>query len=149
MTTETVTLIDDPDNKNVLELFVLVMQHWLTKVVMEDRFILNNTLMILEILIKSWSFCSEFKNRPAVEMLLRISKEPMLPTSTKTQILRISSALTGTVSMDATRLYTLASFDNSKGAQVAAPTLTQLHKSILDKNPFDDSKNSLKRHMSL
>jgi len=42
-----------------------------------------------------------------------MSKEPMLPSSTKSQILRIASALVGSVSLDTVRTYTLASFDNS------------------------------------
>jgi len=83
MNTSTVQLLDKEENRNLLELMVLVMQHWITQFVGIDNFILNNTLTIMEMLIKSWCFCSSFKHRPACEKLLAMSKEPMLPSSTK------------------------------------------------------------------
>lgn len=57
-------MLDEEQNASILELAVLVMQHWINKMIDEDKFILNNTLMILEMFIKSWSFCSSFKSRP-------------------------------------------------------------------------------------
>lgn len=60
---DVVGMLDDEENNSVLELAVLVMQHWISKVISEDKFVMNNTLMVLEMLIKSWSFCSKFKNR--------------------------------------------------------------------------------------
>jgi len=112
MNTETVHVLDQAENRSLLDLMVLVMQHWITQFIGRDTFVLNNTLTIMEMLIKSWCFCSSFKHRPACEKLLQMSKEPMLPSSTKHQILRISSALVGSVSLDTVRGYTLSSFDN-------------------------------------
>lgn len=83
MNTSTVQLLDKEENRSLLELMVLVMQHWITKYISTDNFILNNTLTIMEMLIKSWCFSSSFKHRPACERLLQMSKEPMLPSSTK------------------------------------------------------------------
>ena len=111
-----------------------MMQHWITKFISTDNFILNNTLTIMEMLIKSWCFSSSFKHRPACERLLQMSKEPMLPSSTKSQILRIASALVGSVSLDTVRTYTLASFDNSQGDVDVRRDLNQLHKRR--HNPF-------------
>jgi len=56
ITRDVVALLDDESNSSLLELAVLVMQHWINKIIDEDKFILNNTLMVLEMFIKSWSF---------------------------------------------------------------------------------------------
>ena len=108
-----------------------------------DKFVFNNTLTILEMLINSWAFCSGFKHRTAVEKLLNLSKEPMLPASTKTQILRICSALAGTISIDGIRSYSLARFDNSRGDVKMRDELNGLHRDAMDRNPFRgvDDKN--------
>ena len=82
-------LDENPKASNLLELVVLVMQHWLKEMIDRDPFILNNTLMILEMLCRSYGFCSRFKNRDLLEKLLHISKQPHLSTSTKQQIFRI------------------------------------------------------------
>ena len=83
MTRETVHILDQEEHRSILELMVLVMQHWITQFIHEDKFVLNNTLNIMEQLTKSWAFCSAFKHRPALERLLNYSKDPMLPSSTK------------------------------------------------------------------
>ena len=87
------TLDEQPKTSNLLELVILVMQHWLKEMVDRDPFILNNTLMIMEMLCKSYGFCSRFKNRDSVEKLLTLSKQPYLSTSTKQQIFRIAHCL--------------------------------------------------------
>lgn len=47
--------MDEHDKaNNLLELVTLVMQHWVKEMVDKDNFVLNNTLMILEILCKSY-----------------------------------------------------------------------------------------------
>ena len=51
-----IELLDHEENVSILELAVLVMQHWVNKIIDEDKFIMNNALMILEMFIKSWSF---------------------------------------------------------------------------------------------
>jgi len=48
--------MDEEENSSILELAVLVMQNWIMKIIEEDKFIMNNALMILEMFIKSWSF---------------------------------------------------------------------------------------------
>ncbi len=72
-----------------------------------------------------------------------MSKEPMLPSSTKSQILRIASALVGSVSLDTVRTYSLASFDNSQGDSGVRRDLNQLHKHR--QNPFQSEERTLSR----
>ena len=67
-------LDEESGNSNLLELVILVMQHWIKEMIDKDSFILNNTLMVVEMLCKSYGFCSRFKNRDAIEKLLTISK---------------------------------------------------------------------------
>jgi hypothetical protein len=47
-------LDENPTANNLLELCILVMQHWIKEMVDQDNFILNNTLMVLEILCSSY-----------------------------------------------------------------------------------------------
>ena len=138
MNSEMVHVLDKEENRSLLDLTVIVMQHWITQFIARDNFVLNNTLQIMEMLIKSWCFTSSFKHRPACEKLLQMSKEPMLPSSTKNQILRISSALVGSVSLDTVRGYTLASFDNSQADVGARSELNALHKRNIRSDPFYD-----------
>ena len=150
LTSETVKMLDERENRNLMELTVLVMAHWISHMVDADRFVLNNTLLILEMLVKSCkpkrintigSFCSSFKNRPCVEKLLQMSKDPMLNSSTKAQLLRIASSLTSSVSLDSVRYYHLARFDNGKGEDPDAHLLTSVHNRELKMNhPFDDCR---------
>jgi len=76
-------LDEQPTSSNVLELIVLVMQHWVKEMVDRDPFVLNNTMQILEMLAKSYAFCARFKNRDVTEKLLTISKHPHLSSSMK------------------------------------------------------------------
>ena len=108
-------LDEHPKVSNLLELVILVMQHWLKEMVDKDQFVLNNTLMILEMLCKSYGFCSRFKNRDCMEKLLTISKQPYLSSSTKQQIFRIVHALNSSTSLHALNHYELARFDNMRG----------------------------------
>ena len=79
-----VRLIDEePKASNLLELLILVMQHWIKDMVERDPFILNNTLMLLEMLIRSYGFTSRFKSRECAEKLLTISKLPHINTSVR------------------------------------------------------------------
>jgi hypothetical protein len=84
MNADLIRILDEnPKANNLLELIILVMQHWLKEMVDRDPFILNNTLIILEMLCKSYGFCSRFKNRELLEKLLGISKQPYIGTSVK------------------------------------------------------------------
>jgi len=65
----------------------------------------------------------------------------MLPSSTKSQILWIASALVGSVSLDTVRTYTLASFDNSQGDVRVWSDLNGLHKQRW--NPFWEEEKVL------
>ena len=67
-------LDEQPKTSNLLELVILVMQHWLKEMIDRDPFVMNNTLMIVEMLTKSYTFCSRFKNRDSLEKLLTIAK---------------------------------------------------------------------------
>ena len=149
MTREAVGLLDDEANNSVLELAVLVMQHWINNILEEDKFILNNTLVILEMLIKSWSFNSKFKNRSCVERLVKMSKDPMLPSSTKSQILRIASSLTSSVSLDSLRYYTLAKFDNSQGSNKVSKDLNSLHRTIKDTYPISLRNSAIRENSGI
>lgn len=44
---------DKEENKNVLNLLVLVLQYWVTDVIDKDQLILINTMQILDCLLKS------------------------------------------------------------------------------------------------
>lgn len=125
------------------------MQHWINKIIEEDKFIMNNALMILEMFIKSWSFCSSFKNRPCVEKLIKLSKEPLLASSTKSQILRIASALTSSISLDSLRYYTLAKFENSQGGSKVNKELNSLHRTIKDTYPLSARKSEFRNSASI
>ena len=149
LTRDVVALLDDENNSSLLELAVLVMQHWINKIIEDDKFIMNNALMILEMFTKSWSFWSNFKNRTWVEKLVKLSKEPLLPSSTKTQILRIASSLTSSISLDSLRYYTLAKFDNSQGGSRVNEDLNKLHRSIKETYPLSLRKTSIRDNASI
>jgi hypothetical protein len=65
----------------------------------------------------------------------------MLASSTKTQIIRIASALTSSISLDSLRFYTLAKFENSKGGSKIGKELSQLHRTIKDTYPLSARKS--------
>ena len=103
-----ITQLDEyPNQNNLLELVVLVMQHWIKEMIDRDPFILNNTIMILEMLVKSFTFTSKFKNRDCVEKLIATSKAPQLSSSLKNQIIRICHALSSTTSLNVLKYYEL------------------------------------------
>ncbi len=55
MNQDLIRILDEHDKaNNLLELVILVMQHWVKEMVDKDSFILNNTLMIMEMLCKSY-----------------------------------------------------------------------------------------------
>ena len=51
---------DKEENKNVLNLLVLVLQYWVTDMIDKDQIILMNTMQILETLIKSCKALGSF-----------------------------------------------------------------------------------------
>ena len=77
-----------------------------------------------------------------------MSKEPMLPSSTKHQILRISGALVGSVSLDTVWGYTLASFDNQQADVGARDSLNGLHKRIVWTDPPREEVRGLSRTLT-
>ena len=52
---------DREQNKNTLNHLVLVLQYWVTDMIDKDQLILINTMQILDILSRSWTFTSSFK----------------------------------------------------------------------------------------
>jgi hypothetical protein len=81
--------------------------------------------------------------------LVKLSKEPLLPSSTKTQILRIASALTSSVSLDSLRYYTLCRFENSQGGSKINKDLNKLHRTIKDTYPLSFRKSSIREHHAI
>ena len=53
ITTVTASEFDKEENRNNLNLVVLVLQYWVTDMIDQDQLILMNTMQILESLIKS------------------------------------------------------------------------------------------------
>ncbi|CDW91065.1 UNKNOWN [Stylonychia lemnae] len=130
-------LDEHPKVNNLLELVILVMQHWVKEMIDKDNFVLNNTLVIIEMLCKSYGFCSRFKNRDCMEKLLTISKQPYINSSTKQQIFRIVHALNSSTSLHALNHYELSRFDNMRGS-VADPLERRIASSLL-KGEYKDS----------
>lgn len=93
--------------------------------------------MILEMLSKSYGFCSKFKNRDCLEKLLTLSKQPHLSSSLKQQIFRIVHALNSSTSLHALNHYELARFDNNRGA-VNDPLERRIASSLL-KTEYKDA----------
>ena len=124
---------------NLLELVVLVLQHWIKEMIDKDPFILNNTLMILEMLCKSYGFCSKFKNRECLEKLLGISKQPHISSAVKQQVFRIVHALNSSTSLHALNHYELTRFDNMRGS-VSDPLERRIASSLL-KTEYKDQQN--------
>mmetsp|Transcript_2973 Transcript_2973/g.2813 ORF Transcript_2973/g.2813 Transcript_2973/m.2813 type:complete len:206 (+) Transcript_2973:604-1221(+) len=131
MNADLVRILDEHDKaNNLLELVILVIQHWIKEMVDKDQFVLNNTLMILETLCKSYQFCARFKNRECMEKLLTISRYPLINTSTKQQVFRIVNCLNSTSSLNALNHYELSRFDNMRGS-VGDPMERKLASSLL------------------
>jgi len=53
ISTPTVIEFDKEENKNTLDLLVLVLQYWVTEFIERDQIVLMNTMQVLECLIKS------------------------------------------------------------------------------------------------
>lgn len=80
---------------------------------------------------------------------MKFSKEPLLASSTKSQILRIASALTSSISLDSLRHYTLAKFENSKGGSKINRELNSLHRTIKDTYPLTARKSEFRNSTSI
>lgn len=78
-----------------------------------------------------------------------MSKDPLLASSTKTQLLRIASALTSSISLDSLRYYTLAKFENSKGGSKIGPELNKLHRTINDTYPLTSRKSGFRNSVNI
>ena len=71
------------------------------------------------------------------------AKEPMLPSTTKTQMLRISSCLVGSVSLDAQRVYSFSTFQNGQGEKKVRSELNGLHKNVIRGDPFHRNESKI------
>ena len=104
---KTIDLYDIPENKNMLELSVLAIEKWINTYASSDKFVLNNVCKILEYLLKSRLFYEKFKNRPCLDTLIRISRDPLTPTGTKALILKITSGYSTILTTDIIKYYQL------------------------------------------
>jgi hypothetical protein len=94
VTQETVfRLYDDDKNSNLLEVTILVIDSWINRFAAHDTLILNNTLKLLEVMVKSRTFYNRFKDRMCLNTLTQIGREPSTAPGTKSLILRINSCL--------------------------------------------------------
>ncbi|CDW78890.1 UNKNOWN [Stylonychia lemnae] len=90
---QNVRLFDDPINRNLLELILLMVQLWITDYVEQDSFILGSVVELIEILIHSAQFWATFKTMPVTARLLNMSKRPSINAFVKTKIISIVTAI--------------------------------------------------------
>ncbi|CAI2386997.1 unnamed protein product [Moneuplotes crassus] len=128
---KTIDLFDTPDNKNMLDLTVLAIEKWINTFAKKDKFVLNNTCKILEYLLKSRLFYEKFKNKPCLDLLIRISRDPLTPTATKALILKITSGYSTILTTDIIKYYQL---DNPDFKRYGSLSTSLLKKDILDSN---------------
>ena len=62
---------------------------------------------ILEALMKSRLFYEKFKNKACLDTLIRISRDPLTPASTKSLILKITSGYSTILTADIIKYYQL------------------------------------------
>jgi len=82
------------------------LQYWVTDLIDKDQLLMLNTMQILDALLKSWSFCSEFKKqRGAIDKLLALSKEPRLSASDRQLIFRVTQQISSTIDIETVKEY--------------------------------------------
>ena len=124
-------LYDDPYNRNMLDLTILGIEKWINTFCESDSFVLNNVCKILEALLKSRLFYEKFKNKACIDTLIRISRDPLTPTATKSLILKITSGYSTILSADIIKYYQL---DNPDFKRYGSLSTSLLKKNILDSN---------------
>ncbi len=88
-----VRLFDDPSNRVVLDLTLLMLQQWISEQVEHDAFILGSVVELVEMLIHSAQFWQAFKVMPCMAKMLALSKRPQISAFIKTKIVSIVAAL--------------------------------------------------------
>ena len=68
-------IFDDEKHKNILDVTVLVIDSWIQKYAQHDNLILSSIIKIMEVLVKSRSFYQKFKDRPCLDLLVRVSRD--------------------------------------------------------------------------
>ena len=96
LTPDSAQLYNEPQNRNLLHVTILVMQYWLLELADGDSFVLNNSVEILENLVASAAFWEHFKSNPIVARLLSLSKHPQTSGTTKSRIIKIVTYLSRT-----------------------------------------------------
>lgn len=124
-------LYDDPYNRNMLELTSMAIEKWITSYCETDVFVLNNVWKMLEALLKSRLFYEKFKNKPWIDTLIRISRDSLIPTSTKALILKVTSGYSTILTSDIIKYYQL---DNPQFKRYGSLTTSLLKKKILNSN---------------
>lgn len=128
---DTLEIYDDPYNRNMLELTSMAIEKWVNSYCEADTFVLNNVWKILEALLKSRLFYEKFKNKPWLDKLIRISRDPLWPVATKSLILKITSGYSTILTTDIIKYYQL---DNPDFKRYGSLSTSLLKKTILDSN---------------
>ena len=90
---DNVRLFDDPINRTVLELILLMVQQWIVDFSETDSFILSSVVELVETLLHSHNFWLAFKTLPCTAKLLNMSKRPTINAFVKTKIISIVTAI--------------------------------------------------------
>lgn len=85
----------------------------------------------MEYLLKSRLFYEKFKNKACLDCLIRISRDPLTPTSTKALILKITSGYSTILSVDIIKYYQL---DNPHFKRYGSLSTSLLKNDILSSN---------------
>lgn len=115
----------------MLDLSALAIEKWVNTYAETDKFVLNNVCKILEYLLKSRLFYEKFKNKACLDLLIRISRDPLTPTATKALILKITSGYSTILTTDIIKYYQL---DNPEFKRYGSLSTSLLKKDILDSN---------------
>lgn len=89
-------LFDDPANKVLLDLTLLMVQLWISEYIEHDNFILSSVVELVEVLICSQKFWAAFKMLPITAKLLGLSKKPNVTAFVKSKIINIVTSLSKT-----------------------------------------------------
>eukprot|EP00347_Sterkiella_histriomuscorum_P015139 403358172 len=129
---------DKEQNKNILNLLVLVLQYWCTDLIDKDQLILINVMQTMECLSRSWTFTSAFKQqREAMEKLQKMAQDPQLAPSDRNQVFRVVSTISSTINISTLPEYNKAHFYNWEAVDgICKPDGNIISRSNLYKEPL-------------
>ena len=87
----------------MFNLMIIMIHYWITKVIPTDNFLLNALTELMEVLIKSKYFCSNFDKTPnkmVMSKLMMSTKFDFISSQTRSRLIKIISYLSKGVFRD-------------------------------------------------